>query len=235
MATLTARINAMNYNDIIANITATLNRATNAHILEGSDWYDNAHDCAVALLHDANATLASDPRGILIIDNVADSFAALSPQNPWPANACDSASLIYHYIDGYSRHDITAATYGANVDKAWRLIVTRDRLTGQKTLCFTDNIAQPLISVRATIDIWAIRAALADMTIPINSASLTPRTYAILERAYCDVARANGLRPHVVQAIVWCVVRRIPHSARSCRVARTGIRPVCPVCSVWRW
>jgi hypothetical protein len=83
-----------------------------------------------------------------------------------------------------------------------------DVLGGYKVRSFYRNITGDTEAV--TVDVWAHRAALGDITLHANRSSSLLRNgkrYRAIANAYRQVAPDYGLRPSEFQAATWVAVR----------------------------
>ena len=169
-------------------ILSAFNAATAADLAAGLEWYGRAERAAADVApHDPTT-------GAAII-------AALSPRNRWNVNVAQAARVALAAACGF---DCPAVSTGGNREKAWRIALgesAADVLRGPKVRAFFANITGDDSAV--TVDVWAARAAegLSRTDAPSG------RRYALIARAYRDVAESLGVPPRHVQAAVWVHVR----------------------------
>lgn len=167
-------------------------QATKAQHQGGLDWYFKANDICYKLAAKYNTTPMK----------VAGIIAALSPRNKWERNIQDAESVLKH---GMKARCCTTHTFK---QKAVDILALPDCLPyaityilkGPKITNFFWNIYKPNDSKLVTLDSWAFRAA---------GLSDNPKVKERREctKAYLDVAKEVGLKPHQLQAIVWVQIR----------------------------
>lgn len=150
------------------------------------------------------------------IRQVVSILSILSPSNKWERNKEDTTSLYEHYTSGKSVDELKVCTYGHNKHKAWELLNKNLEVfesSGEKTLCFRDNIVNPHTSQRVTIDRWAARIAYRSRFNTIIQ--LNTKNYRILEGRFRKSAEYLGFLPHQVQAITWVTYKRMSEEAKT--------------------
>lgn len=165
--------------------TQVVNNILQWHTGKYANWYQEAHSICLDLSDKYNTPL----------DVVVGIVAVLSPQLDWEWNIPAAISVL-------SGHGPSRAL-GANMQKAKRMLQTNavfPHLSGQKVECFYENILRPLDNTVVTLDRWAVRAAIDNLT---WSNGLTPKRHALLTAAYREAAKITGLLPHEIQADVW--------------------------------
>lgn len=180
------------------NILAAYRRARQAGYCTDIGWYRKAFRWAKDLAK----------RSGYSIDVTVGVVAALSPGVQWSVNMRDAESMLLGI------KDYVPATYGHNVLKAYRMLkcatksdvlkVLRPRLeSGMKTHNFFLNIRHPLTAGPVTVDRHAISVALGK-TSTNKDGNLTKLQYERYAEAYRQAASPLELRPHELQAVVWC-------------------------------
>lgn len=187
----------------VHNILRVYHQACAGEIDAGLRWYAQAHDEALRIEAD---------RGQLSVAQVCGIIAALSPGLRWERNIAAAERLII----GEGLEGLGIRWY-AGVRKAERILkgeTIADVLQGNKTFCFYDNLFNPSRSERVTIDghAWAIQVGvrLALDKVP----SLSDKQYWRVEKDYQTAAGEVSIRPLQLQAITWCVWRRL-HGVNS--------------------
>ena len=180
------------------NILATYALATPDEVTGGLWWYADANALASRL--DSITTQAA---GVI---------AALSPRLLWAKNVA-YAQIAYN-LKGYevtpellsyiptlnnSRTKAMAMVNGVKPEYALG--------KGKKTNAFYHNIAFPFTSQRVTVDKHAFDIANADRT--GYGTVITDKAYDVVEAAYVEAAKIEGILPHQMQAITWVTHRRI--------------------------
>lgn len=175
--------------------------ATAEELDHGLAWYGRAHAWAAEV----------GERHNLAVTRVAGIVAALSPQTDWPLNKRKALDLIEHgdtFGLGRGRGQARAILAGADPDEV---------LTGPKVRAFWRTITDPATSDEVVIDRHAVDAAVGMVTDDRTRKAILERKggYDHVAAIYRSAAEALGLRPHVVQAIVWAVwrnrfARRLP-------------------------
>lgn len=175
---------------LVRNILANYDAADSAMVAEGMLWYQSAlADCeSLAIQYGFTTAQAC---GIV---------AALSPNLRWEYNIRAAHQII--------AGGVTQA-YPANEYKARRIIageLPEDVLGGLKVNAFYRNILNGGMDDGVTIDGHAFNAAF-DIRQPVKKATITPRQYAALVKAYRIAGRLRGVTGAECQAVVWSVWR----------------------------
>lgn len=173
-----------------------LSRATPEQVNAGANWYwlAHAHACELA------------ERYKLSVVKVSGIIAALSPNNKWERNLIDTGLFLET-----PSIDTKVCTYTANRVKALEIYNLQDEddavlftevtgiLGGRKTKSFFANIYNPLSSMRVTVDLWMFRAC---------GVKNTAKNYLAIEQAIIELSINTGWMPHVIQAVIWSVIRQ---------------------------
>ncbi|BBX09479.1 DUF7178 family protein [Mycolicibacterium aichiense] len=159
--------------------------ASDADILAGKGWYDEARRVARELAEEAGISVTA----------AAAVIAHLSPRCPWERNISMAQELV--------RTGTTKGLYG-NIAKARLAMIVDDPWStfgdGPKTKAFAANIIGDDHAV--TVDVWASRIA------GINEQQLgRVGVYEAVAHAYRLAAKRVGITPAEMQAITWVVVR----------------------------
>jgi|ERR1051326_598062 hypothetical protein len=180
--------NLRHYTRRIVDTYRTADRATKA---TGAAWYLEANAVAQSIADVSGIPL---PRVIACI-------AALSPRNSWAQNVKGARTLALAAANGQPA-PIVAGTL-TNRAKAWAILNGADidsTLTGPKVRAFYANISGDFS--RATVDVWAMRAATGGRYIVPRKAD-----YPLFESAYQRAASILGVTTAACQAVVWVAVR----------------------------
>lgn len=188
------------YRRAVKNIRLVYLNAPDAMKSYGIGWYYRAHEQAESL-----AAMARIP-----VRAACHIIAALSPNNIWERNLRDSIALVQAISKGKPMHSVSVTTYTANKTKAWEIARLARKglpyehiLKGKKVTSFAKNIEFPDEDVAVTIDFHAYSVAVGWRFTTKNIPEITPKTYAILSRAYAAVAAEFGLKAHQVQSVTW--------------------------------
>lgn len=165
----------------------------------GLAWYADALAVCQAI-----AAIQGPGIGAVSVETVAGVFAALSPRTHVKTNIAWCAALVHAARTGQACPDnIHTKTMRA---QAWRIAngePWEQVLRGPKVRAFAANILGDMTPV--TVDVWMTRVIMGD------AAPATGRIGAKLYRECADiiarVARAVGLPPAEVQAILWVVAK----------------------------
>lgn len=170
-----------------ANIEARRARADEATEALGADWYAEGRLMAHTVGN------GDEILGAAVI-------AILSPRRQWRENV----ALAYAWARGEE-----VRTMGDQLRKLARIGIDDldDIVGGPKVRSFWANLAGDSNAV--TVDIWALRAALAsdDVTDDDYGKLASAGRYEACAEAYRRVARRFGEAPSTTQAIVWIVER----------------------------
>ena len=167
--------------------------ATDAELDYGLTWYADAHEQLRSIAAEHGVS----------VDTAAAVTAALSPQTNWPDNLNKTRQLL-----------ATGDTYGFRLGRgrAQRVVAGEaplDVLGGPKVRAFYSNLADPVGSDAVTVDRHAVDAALGFVGDDNSRKRILERKggYEGIADAYRSAARVLGVKPHVVQAVVWAVWR----------------------------
>jgi hypothetical protein len=158
--------------------------------MEGSAWYFDAHRTARRLARRYKVTLGQ----------AAGVIAAMSPGMSWKGNVTVAGTIIGAFVRGAAGPPKAGLT--RNVANAWGVLQghpVRAMLRGPKTYAFYRSIMGHQES--AVIDRWMMRAAGFDKDSP------TAREYGMLSKALRLAAKREGVKPNVLQAVVWTYAR----------------------------
>jgi hypothetical protein len=168
------------------------NSATDDELAYGLNWYETANRWANKLAK-ANG---------LSLSQVAGITAALSPQCQWKVNQAKTVQLLS-----------TGDTHGFGKcrDKAKAILAGAEPLSvlkGAKERSFYDNIVDPLNSESVTIDRHAFDAVAGLVTDDRTRKQLERKgEYDRIAGIYRSAAHSIGVKPHVVQSVIWAVWR----------------------------
>lgn len=180
--------------ELAANLASVYAQATPETIVEGRAWYELG---AVTIAGIASRTGRT-------FDQVASLVAVTSPRRHWNQNLAIAEQLaLGSSLEGLFADQVVKCRH-ILADPTGAV----DWVRGEKVSRFRRNLAGDQTVV--TVDIWAIRAALADLTLGETDYKYlvgTPTRYRIVEEAYQLAARRAGHSPAVFQAIVWVIVR----------------------------
>jgi len=181
------------FEEMRANLRATIDGSSFGAEVEGLAWYASAHSIAADMA----------VRHGLTVRQCAGVLAALSPQTGWAENirladeACGSGKASGHTFDACGKADRILA----GEDPA-------DVLGGRKVRSFFANIVEPGRSGAVTVDRHCV-----DMLVgrrgAVNDRVLErPGAYVLCAAVVRSVARDLGWRPHEVQAVAWVAWRQ---------------------------
>lgn len=195
LAVPTKRVYAANPNS--ARIVDVWRQATVSELVEGMDWYKDAHALAVRLS-------PNDPA------SAAGVIASLSPMMSWGQNV---NLAVRAYADGKA-----SGALFSNVAKANRILAgerPEDVLGGDKVRAFYGVIADPT-SDAVVVDRHAFDIAVGRVTNNESRQALGRKgVYGSFERAYVRAAKAISAETGMdvsasqVQAVTWTVWRRL--------------------------
>ncbi len=178
----------------VHNILRVYDQATADEVRQGLEWYSQAHSDCRELHHDVSVA--------------AGVVAALSPGLRWERNIEAARRLI----DGESL-DGLGVRWFANVRKAERILHNDERpehvLGGNKVRAFYACISNPQTRLFVCVDghAYAIQAA---RRIRLDETpKISDRAYNVISRRYTQAAATASVLPHQMQAITWCVWRRL--------------------------
>tara|TARA_R110000744_G_scaffold43892_2_gene98125 strand:- start:2820 stop:3401 length:582 start_codon:yes stop_codon:yes gene_type:complete len=168
------------------------NLATPSQVLDGMQWYNDAHALAVEL---------SARYGVTVLQ-AAQVISVLSPQKKWDANKREAVAMFNEHFTGETPQQGYFATRATVIE--CHAIIAGDFLLPIKrikTYSFADNIAYPSTSTEVTIDRHALRVAYDDTSAKIDKVGINAYKYA--RQAYRQVADSLGIKAYQLQAIVW--------------------------------
>lgn len=188
-----AREELPTFDEMRANLLATVSSSSFGAEVEGMGWYAAAHSIAADMA----------VRHGLTVRQCAGVLAALSPQTGWAENirladaACEAGEASGHTADACGKAD--------------RILSGEDPsavLGGRKVRSFFANIVEPGRSGAVTVDRHCV-----DMLVgrrgAVNDRVLErPGAYALCAAVVRSVARDLGWRPHEVQAVAWVAWRQ---------------------------
>lgn len=168
---------------------------TPAELAEGRAWYDRARAAAEGMA------------GAGGLERSAAVIAHLSPRQAWAVNVAQAARMLAAADAGEPCPAVHMARQRA---KAWAVATGKadpGANHGPKTGAFYRNILGDADAV--CVDRWAARAAGAPMSSHKGDtrSGLGTALYARVARAYVRAARALGMTPRDLQAVVWVHVR----------------------------
>lgn len=141
---------------------------------------------------------------------VAGVIAVLSPNQNWQVQQKYTLRFIQDIQKG-TYYKSTGYGYFTNRLKAVNMILSdtvKPYLRGAKVEAFYNNITGNLNTV--TLDIWAIRIALNDLTLPKKDSGLYMRNNALRDeiyKAYLLASSELNYKPAILQSLVWHIVR----------------------------
>ena len=192
------KLNKYQLNKISKNLDHLFNLATKDEILEGMQWYKDAHNFAKDLSNKTN----------IHPYKIASIISILSPRNKWERNLVDTTNLCNAWIEGKGPNDIKVCTFNTNKFKAFNVLNDKQIINDKslKTYNFVNNIAY-LCPSSITIDIWHLRACFNKM-IKINSATIGRLAYEQIKQLTLNKSKKLGLKGYEFQAIIWIVAKR---------------------------
>jgi hypothetical protein len=166
--------------------------ATPATLAAGESWYRAAQDAAAEIFPERP-------------DIAAGVIAALSPRCQWSTNVRWARAIVHAARTGAPCPAVHTETMRAI---AWKIATgeqtPEDALKGPKISRFYRNIMQDMNC--ATVDVWAMRAALGP-GMPAGKQAPTRVEYRAIEAAYIRAAEIVGTSAAMLQAVVWIQVR----------------------------
>lgn len=143
------------------------------------------------------------------IEQVAGVISSFSPRTSWTKDLSLSRQLLVCHKGGNWQDAFLLPTLKRAVRDAWMILDGNlSTLKGPKTTAFMDNIAN-LESEKATVDVWAMRAAEFNLDAPYKDIT---GNYGEYESAYLEGGWLTGLRGYEFQAIIWVWVRYVAHT-----------------------
>lgn len=188
----------------IQNILRPYHLASSGEMDAGLRWYLSAHEEAKRLGGKLRPYESQDRD---VTQRASAIIAAVSPGLRWESNV-DAAERI---IVGEGLEGLGVRWYDG-VRKAERIKAGESILSvlkGNKVRAFCDNIAFPQTSDKVTIDghAWGIWAGVRNSL--DETPSMSDKLYNKIEADYIEAASIVGIRPLQLQAITWCVWRRL--------------------------
>lgn len=189
------------HGDMVTNLSAVLQSATDDQLSEGMLWYPSAFDTVadMAARHDVTHSVAA---GVV---------AALSPRTFWSVNVAAADYMLATNGEHYE------STLWANHNRALNVMRGADPLTAwsdraPKIRSFYRNLCGDTSAV--TVDVWA---ALAALTAQNDPARVLPRVgaYEAVSGAYRALAGTVGVDPCTAQAQVWVTIRHAAYAERA--------------------
>lgn len=190
-----------------AHVLAVYALANTADRAEGMAWYSRAKDLAVAICRQYPVSLYQ----------AVGVIAALSPRNKWERNVADAENLIRVFcIDPESVDSVKVCTFGSNKAKAIAILnlpegangdEVRAILSGPKLTeffnCIMDENDDVCIDGHA-YSVWA-----GDRITLANIPSIGIKLRKEIKNDYRQAAYEYGMSAAQMQAVTWCVWRRI--------------------------
>jgi hypothetical protein len=190
-----------------SNIFAIYQLASVADIQEGKFWYATACHICLDLAKKYSISQAQ----------AAGVVAALSPRNKWERNILDAENLIAAYkaagVDGCN--SVKVCTFSKNKAKAIRILedtslsenTILDILSGPKLQEFYTCISG--VEDEVCIDGHAYSIWSGGRITLANIPSIGKKLRAQIKEDYRQAAKEAGIYSYQMQAITWCVWRRI--------------------------
>ncbi len=193
------------YRTALKNIRKVYGLATLDEVERGLHWYDEAHSHAVTL---------SSTYGIPV-RAASEIIAALSPNARWERNVADAYTLCGVLSSGGALESVRVQTYGLNRAKAGAIFRAAVAglpydgiLSGPKVTRFARTIERPWESHGITVDVHAFSVA-SNRRFTTTTVVIGAPDYRTCERAYLTVGEELAIAGHQVQAITWCVWKRL--------------------------
>lgn len=192
-------------------ILAAYNLASQAEVHAGMVWYSDAKLVATALARQYGVTVRT----------AVGVIAALSPRNKWSRNLLDAEALLkVAQVDLKAAAEVKVCTFGANRAKALAIIEADCEsdealfsiLKGAKLVEFAKCILG--YSDEVCIDGHAYSVWLGDRVALKNVPKITKKMREQIKKDYRHAAQLLNLSAYEVQAITWCVWRRLHLSDR---------------------
>jgi hypothetical protein len=179
------------------NLEKLFNHATIEDIVNGKDWYYEAHKWC------KNTTMEYD--NIFSPMAVASVLSALSPNNKWEQNKKDVYKVLSAVMMNWKAEDIKVCTFHSNKYKAFEIAKGNlfIDISARKTFSFVNNISE-LNDRYVTIDLWHLRACFGK-----TMTSLGMLAYQQLEKLTINKAQKVGMKGFEYQAIIWLVAQRL--------------------------
>jgi hypothetical protein len=185
---ISTRADATTRAQYVANIVATLRRATRDQRTRGMAWYRNAHDFARMLADGTDPAL------------MAGAISALSPQKRWEANVKLARDAVNGHPHGHVADALgKVAKILAGADPA--MVLPMSLKTGNFYRCIADSGDPDAV----VIDRHAHDVAVGVVYGQANRGLANATRYATLAHCYREAAQVAGILPSQVQAITWIV------------------------------
>tara|TARA_R110000772_G_scaffold46677_1_gene106394 strand:+ start:1821 stop:2351 length:531 start_codon:yes stop_codon:yes gene_type:complete len=171
--------------------------ATPQQIIQGMQWYNEAHTLAVKL---------AAQHGVTVIQ-AAQVISILSPQKKWDMNKREAVAIFNEHFKGiqygygYYATVRTLREVHAIMEGDYLIPIKRT-----KTYSFADNIAYLEESTEITVDRHALRVCYDDTSARINKVGINDYKYA--REAYQLVADSLGIKGYQLQAITWVTYKQ---------------------------
>jgi len=198
---------------LLNNILAFYRKCTPQNMVDGLNWYKEAHYFAQTL---------SEVYGVSFAQVVAV-IAVLSPSNSWEGNKVNAEAIINAFNKdrtGRFCYAVKVSTYNANKEKAIEALINPNtalpivfntqRQSNRKVSNFASNILNPYSDAFVTIDRHAARIAYG-VTGSTVVKSITPNRYEAVKKAYQQAANSidSNLLPCELQAVTWLRYREL--------------------------
>ena len=183
-----------------ANLRTWYERKTEAELIEGLNWYNDAQKTA-AILADVFKVERSVSAGVI---------SALSPNNKWERNKLDAATVLSAIESGTPMDSVKVCTYNENKAKAFAIAKGEVKISqsSPKTFSFAKNVGD-LDERYVTIDKWHLRACQTTSNKPVKACeSCSAKQYKQIETETVKVAAEYGIPAYKFQAVVWVVIRK---------------------------
>jgi hypothetical protein len=185
------------------NILSVFSQASQEEVAAGKNWYKEVRTFCKAQAKEFNVS----------IEVVMAVLSALSPRNYWHNNVKDTITVLSAVRDGKGPKDVKVSTFPAFKEKAFRIVQeSKPNLVkySNKTNAFFDNIKYAS-SESVTIDVHAYSVYKGAITI---AKQIPDKEYQKAQEAYQKAAKALGIRPYELQAVVWITWKRM-HKMRG--------------------
>lgn len=182
----------MNLTPTVSNVLDCFSTADPESMIEGLEWYDDAHAFAKYL----------SPHKI---SKGAGVIAALSPMMGWDSNKVQAERAF---------RNLTAEGLGLtkNCVKAERILYGADPLSvlrGDKVVAFYNTILDPSAFTIPVIDRHAFDIAVGKVTDDVTRGILGRKgVYDAFGQVYIDAAKRAGVSSSQMQAVTWIVWRK---------------------------
>lgn len=146
------------------------------------------------------------------LDRITAAFVALSPNTDYVSNLRSLVSVLHGVRSVQALSDIVVSTYNHNRNRAYDYVRGFDVFDtprrGRKIRSFYRNILDPDGSKEVTVD-GHIVAMYRDQRLTMKEAQVNDREYSRIERAMHRMAKAEGMRPCQLQAVLWFTRKRV--------------------------